>query len=294
MIGTNLCGEFLNRGWQVYAVHRRHEPRLPKGVQPVFLEMQEYADLRRAVPACDVGVMLAWPGTRGMQRNDEALQHWNYEQSMECVRAMLELGCTTIVTAGSQAEYGPQPSDRKTTEQSPLSPDTAYGREKKRLFESASNLCKENGARLLEPRFYSVYGPGDYEGSMVSTILQKMLKGEPCDLTECKQIWNFLHVTDAARMLARLIESKAASGAYNFGALESAPLRSYVEQMKSVACSSSELRFGTIPDRNGQVLHLNPDTTKLFSVIGIQLLVSFEQGIAGMVDCLKTQKQNAE
>lgn len=61
---------------------------------------------------------------------------------------------------------------------------------------------------LLEPRFFSLYGPNDYEGTMIISVLKKMLKDLSCDLTECIQIWDFLYIDDAIDALVILIEKQ--------------------------------------------------------------------------------------
>lgn len=279
MIGRHFCEEMLRRGWEVYAIHRKPAAELPDGVHSIRLDMSEYCTLSEMLPACDIGVTFAWNGTRGRLRLDPELQQKNYLFTMDGIRSMLELGCKTIVTAGSQAEYGPQHSENKVSEATPLQPDTAYGFQKKHVFEDALRLCEAHHVRLLEPRFYSVFGPGDYADGLVASTLRKMLQNEACDLTACVQLWDFLYVKDAAAMLADLIVSDAESGAYNFGAGNTARLKNFVYEMKRQTHSQSELCFGAI-EYNGEVCHLNPDVTKLFSTIGARRLVSFQQGVA--------------
>ena len=287
MIGTHLCKEFRNRGWEVYGIHRNQTQRLPDGVHSVCMGLSQYHTLSKVLPLSDVGVMLAWNGTRGQQRIDHALQHKNYECSMDCLRELIQIGCHTIVTAGSQAEYGPQLSEEKVTEETIPQPDTAYGIEKKHLFEDSLRLCEAKNVRLLEPRFYSVYGPGDYEGSLVMQTLHKMLRNEKCEFTECRHLWDFLYAEDAAALLADLVSSGAASGAYNFGSGDVRQLKDYVLEMKSTLHSQSELDFGAISYIENKVIHLNPDIAKLISAVGRRQFTSFKQGIQNLSESIR-------
>lgn len=278
-IGRQLCISFLRRGWRVFAVHRRNAQLLPEGVESIELELHEYEKLSGLLPACDAAMLLAWPGTRGKQRDDTPLQHDTFLSNLACVKALIAAGCKTIALAGSQAEYGIRTAAIPTKEDDPLQPVTAYGREKKNLFEHASDLCKDGGVRLLEPRFFSVYGPGDYEGTLVMSVLKKMLQNLPCELTACEQMWDYLYVEDAAEMVADLIISDAEAGAYNIGSGCSQPLRNYVETMKIITESESELIFGAIPYQNGVIPNIYPDVQKLTSAIGEIKRHSFEEGI---------------
>lgn len=283
-IGKALCNDFLSRGWDVYAIVRKNSMQLPKECIQIVCCMSGYNNLDKLLPGvCDVGILLAWAGTRGTDRDNELIQKENYRCSMQCAEALLNAGCKTLVLAGSQAEYGPQQSENKTSETTPMMPNTQYGIEKKHLYEDASALCKNNDARLIEVRFFSVYGAGDFEGTMISSSLKKMLRNEPCDFTQSIQMWDFLYVTDAAAMTADLIEKNAPSGAYNIGSGDSRPLRSYIEQMKEITRSTSQLNFGAIPYYKNTVLHVQPDMKKTFDTIGKRKLISFDDGIGSIL-----------
>lgn len=279
-IGKALCNVFLSRGWEVYAIVRRKSTQLPKECIQIVCCMSDYNSLDKLLPGSfDIGVLLAWAGTRGTDRDNELMQKENYRCSMQCAEALLNAGCKTLVLAGSQAEYGPQTSVGMTSEMTPMRPTTQYGIEKKHLFEDASALCEKHGARLIEARFFSIYGAGDFAGTMIMSSLKKMLCNAPCDFTQSIQMWDFLYVTDAAAMTADLVEKKVTSGAYNIGSGESRPLRNYIEQMKEITHSTSQLNFGAIPYYKDIVLHVQPNMEKTFAAIGKRKLTPFEKGI---------------
>lgn len=283
-IGRALCREMVSRGVTVYAVVRRYSDQIPKQCNQILCDMSDYQYLDRLLPLpCDSAIMLAWSGTRGADRNDTVIQQENYKYSVQCVEALLRAGCQAIVLAGSQAEYGPQSSSRKTDEETPLFPDTAYGKEKIHLYETASTLCIQCKVRLLEVRFFSIFGVGDFSGTMVISTLKKMIRDEPCNFTESVQMWDFLYVSDAARMTVDLLWEDAPDGAYNIGFGESRPLKEYILQMKYLTKSKSKLHFGAIPYRNNTVLHVQPDMSKTFSVIGKRKLITFEEGIREII-----------
>ena len=283
-IGRAVCREMVSRGVTVYAVVRRYSDQIPERCNQILCDMEDYSDLDHRLPSgCDVGILLAWAGTRGASRNDAKLQKLNYLHSLQCVDSLLRTGCKTIVLSGSQAEYGPQLSDVKTVETFPLVPNTAYGYEKKHLYEDASKICAAYKVNLLEVRYFSIFGVGDYAGTMVMSSLDKMLKNEPCKFTESIQMWDFLYVTDAAAMVADLVALQAPSGAYNIGSGISYPLKRFILQMKQITDSQSELHFGEIAYPDGMVLNVQPDMTKTFSVIGERKLISFEEGILNIL-----------
>ena len=147
------------------------------------------------------------------------------------------------------------------------------------------NLCSDKNVRFIEPRFFSLYGADDYEGTMVISILKKMIQNDPCELTECIQKWDFLHIDDAINGLMKLIESNVASGVYNFGSGESYALKHFVEVMYKVTKSESELRFGVVPYPETGIVNVNPCVEKL-KELGWVPKVSFENGIREIVKVL--------
>lgn len=281
--GTSFIGSRLiaacGADWDITAVVRpgTARERLPEIVRVVELDLADYARLGELTGSCDCFVHLAWNGTRGASRMDAALQQSNLTTSLQAVRSMLATGCGKIVTAGSQAEYGPH--REQITEETPCTPNTEYGKAKLAFYEGASALCREAGVPLIEPRFFSLYGPGDFEGTLVISILRKMLSGDACALTQGLQMWDFLYLDDAIRALARLCEYPCAEGVYNFGSGDTRRLRSFIEEMAQITGTNSELLFGAIPYSETGMVSLWPDISKLKRELDWTPNITFAEGI---------------
>lgn len=287
-IGQQLITACRNT-WDMTAVVRPGSTdRVPKGIRTVELDLTDYGRLGAIAGPCDCFVHLAWNGTRGASRMDAARQQSNLEESLQAVRAMLEAGCGRIVTAGSQAEYGPQ--NGQITEETRCCPNTEYGKAKLAFYEAAGELCCKSGAILIEPRFFSLYGPGDYEGTMVISTLRNMLANQPCRFTQGVQMWDFLFLDDAVRALALLCESPDASGVYNFGSGDTRPLRNYIEEMARITGTTSELLFGAVPYPETGMVSLWPDISRLRKVLRWVPQVPFAEGIRTI---LKTMNDGA-
>ena len=286
-IGQRLSKRAVEAGWETVMVLRPgHDiPQLPENCRVIPLAMEEYGKISRQAGACDCFVHLAWNGTRGSARMDKALQDSNEEYSLQAVRSMLEAGCRRVITAGSQAEYGPVSG--KITEDSACAPNTEYGKAKLRLYEKASVLCNEGGASFKEPRYFSLYGPGDYKGTMVISILSDMLAGWPCMLTQCAQSWDYLYINDAVRGLFQLCFRDCADGAYNFGSGDVRQLKEHVLEMARLTGTKSELRFGAVPYPETGMVSIWPDISKLRRELDWEPQVTFRDGIRAVIEDLK-------
>ena len=280
-IGLPLVRKASDCGWNVVAVVRKGNTQKEmidtiSNTSVIELNLEEYSRLGEKVGPVDCLVMLTWNGTRGQARSDEYLQVKNYECCYAAVESAIKYGCKKIVTAGSQAEYGIV--DGIITEETICNPNTEYGKYKLKLYHSVSELCAKNNVTHIEPRFFSLYGPGDFENTLIMANIRKMLKNEACDMTECSQLWDYLYIDDAVDALEKLC-ARGNSGIYNFGSGDVRPLYEYMEEMKLVIHSESELNFGAVPYGSAGPVSIHPSVKKLQNEINWKAQYSFKDGI---------------
>lgn len=288
-IGRRLCRALTEDGCFVYAVVRSSfvDEDMFRGCENLSVircDMEEYSLLHEKIEApCDMGIALAWDGTRGKERDDRPRQESNYRNSIDCLHSFIKKGCRTVMTAGSQAEYGPRKTAEKVHETDECSPNTEYGRSKLRFYTEAAEICQPSNVRLIEPRFFSLYGPDDSEKTMVVSTIRKMLQNAPCELTRCVQMWDFLYIDDAIDGLMGLIRNGNADGVYNFGSGVSRQLKDYIEMMRCITGSSSQLLYGAVGYPDTGMVHTNPSVSRLCGATGWRPKVSFEEGIRRVI-----------
>ncbi len=287
-IGLNLISELVNNEYKIIAVIRPNSKKRIllekyKSLKIIELEMQQYKDLNLYIDniSDSVFINLAWNGTRGIDRDNINIQNNNYKYSIEAIKHVVDNGCKMIINAGSQAEYGEHKSI--ISENTKCNPSTEYGKNKYRLFLEALNYCNNNSVSFKEARFFSIYGAFDSKNTMIISILNLMLKNEPCILTKCNQIWNFLHVKDAVRAIRFLIEKGGESGAYNIGSSDTRILKRFIEELYSISESKSELMYGELKS-NG--INLYPDINKLTG-LGWRPEISFKEGIIDIIEKIR-------
>lgn len=288
-IGRRLCRALSKKEYFIYAVVRETFNKQEifgeiENLQLVYCNMENYGRLGSLInKKCEIGVALAWNGTRGADRADDRKQEKNFICSMKCLKSFIQLGCNTVMTAGSQAEYGPWNRAEKITESAICNPNTEYGKAKLKLYNSAKLYCAKHNVRLLEPRFFSLYGDDDFEGTMIITMIRNMLSNRTCNLTECVQLWDFLYIDDAIRALIMLIETKEVEGIYNIGSGISKPLKEYIEKMYEITKSNSLLNYGAIEYPITGIVHTNPSIEKLRKDINWDTSISFQEGIEKVI-----------
>lgn len=293
-IGRQLLAELTARGHECIPIVRKGKKRLlhepyNSVSHVVEMDMEDYTFLAKETGRVDCLVCLSWNGTRGDTRMDYYLQKKNYECTMNAIVSVVSRGCKLVITAGSQAEYGNV--NGKISERTKLKPNTEYGIWKKELFEQASVYCNRYEAKVIEPRFFSLYGPGDTEKTMIIDIISKMLKDEVCDLTYAVQMWDFLFLKDAVEALVLLLENDVPGGAYNFGSGDCRQLKDFVEEMKIILQSKSLLNYGVIPYPVTGMVSIHPDITKLTDTINWKARTSFHDGILAVARSLDVKNE---
>lgn len=290
-IGFHLIEKIVKEDVKIYAVVRKGSNKivnLPKDKKIIIVEadMKDYRSLSEKIrERCDIFYALSWNGTRGKARMNMEKQRENFEYSLDSVKVAHELGCSRFVSAGSQAEYGSIQGIIKEDIQ-PL-PNTEYGKWKYQFFLDAYRYCRENSIQFIEPRFFSLYGVGDFEGTLIMSILQKMKQDKLCELTECVQKWNFLYIDDAIDAIIKLSYGNHAEGVYNLGSGDTRTLKDFIQEMAEITKTKSELKYGAIPYSNEGVVSIIPDITKLKQEIQFVPQINFRQGIIKILDSLK-------
>lgn len=281
-IGKMLAQRAGTLGWETVLVARPgRRVALPPNTELVELDMEGYSRLGSMAGPCDCFVHLAWNGTREESRMDALRQRKNMEDSLYAVQSMLSAGCGRIISAGSQAEYGP--CKGQITEESICRPNTEYGKAKLAFYDELAALCTQAGVSYKEPRFFSLYGPGDYPRTMILSILRDMLSHRPCRLTECRQMWDYLYIDDAVEGLIRLCNEPCPDGVYNFGSGDARPLREYVEEMARLTQTNSSLLYGAVPYPPTGMVSIWPDISKLKRELHWKPRVSFREGLQSIV-----------
>ena len=284
-IGLELCRLCLDRGNFVYAVCRKESAKyisfpVSECLKVVVLDMAEYEKLPSLIDKADIFVNLAWKGTGHSARNTVDIQQENLKYSVNAFKAASIIGCKLFVESGSQAEYGYVSG--KISEDIQPNPFSEYGKAKLKMKELGFQLSEEMGIKYLHLRIFSIFGERDHPWTLVMSCVDKMLRNEDVDLGPCTQNWNFLYVNDACMQIYLLIkyafkEKSFIHDVYNIASKDTRPLKEFVENIKILTQSVSNLNYGVLSTK--QIVSLDPITVKTESAIGFISENTFSQVI---------------
>lgn len=294
MVGINCVVACLKMGMNVTALVRPSSSRiyrLPKDPRLVVVEceMEQYGDVQLPGKKYDVCYHFAWGATSHKARLLPAEQTKNVFYAISAVKMAAQHGCRRFVGAGSQAEYGLAHGPLGPA--SPCEPVSAYGVAK----EAARRLCKiecdRNGLEFCWGRIFSVYGPYDNSETLISSLLEKLEKGQQMDLSGCEQIWDYLYSEDCGRAMAMIGTLGKPGAIYCVGSGKGYPLKRYVETIGTIYGTDLSHWMGRLSLGESQMQYLQADISTLQSDTGFFPEIDFEQGIRRTIRFMRRQQK---
>lgn len=285
-IGQHLVNALNCAGYQVCALLRsaRATPALQEydSVKTIQCDMSDYTSEKTLAAlsgfsGADLFFHLAWEGSAGEKRSDYALQLQNARYACDAVDLASRLGCGRFIGAGSIMEDECEALVPLNGSRPPATYHYSIAK------YTAFLMTKTEAARRQMPfcwgKISNGYGQTDTTQRFMNTMLRKMLRNEPCALTQSEQIYDFVYVTEIARAFLLIGENGKPGTSYYIGSGQPQPLREFVLAMHALTQSQSELRFGAVPYTGVYLKASAFDATALAADTGFVCAVPFEEGV---------------
>ena len=281
MIGSALVREALKQDYDITCPVRTESARIKNipqhdRVHIIDCNISDYKSLELK-DHYDIFMHLAWNKTTGNGRDDVDSQLQNIQYTLDAVRLAKRCSCNVFIGAGSQAEYGIQKVP--LTPELPVNPESGYGIAKYTAGKLAGMLCKQLGIRFNWIRILSVYGPNDGENTLISYVIRELKAGRSPELTECEQVWDYLHCDDAARAFLAVAEHGVDGKTYPLGSGKGRRLYEYVRDIQKQIAPDVPVKFGVKEYYPHQPMYLVADVNDLKKETGWNLKLNFPEGI---------------
>ena len=287
-IGSTLAKIALKRGWNVRVLDN-----LSTGLESTARELENMGvkvflgDIRddslldSAMEGCDAVAHLAAQVSVPLSvSNPEETMSINVDGTSKVIAACLKHGINRMVMASSAAVYGQV-----------LSP---YA-ESKWINESQILEARKNGLHATALRFFNVYGVGQRPDGAYAAVIPKfadmMAQGIAPRLNgDGLHTRDFAHVHDVCSAICSLIEGEWKAEqfhVYNVATQTKITLLDLVSTINQ-ALGSAMKGFEPItathgPERVGDIQHSMADINRIQTILNWQPIVSFEDGIEGLV-----------
>lgn len=286
-LGSAVVKKLIECGNEVFGIvrpssHARSwlpdDPRFHE----VLCDISDVEKWVEEIGQADTFLHFAWGGPGINGRSDSAVQRQSAENTFRAIEAAERLSVSRFFISGSQAEYGK--TNGKITEDTPCHPVLEYGKYKYRVCQEAPAIANKFGMEYVHARFFSVYGPHDHPYTLVPSCIRTFLQGGEMKLSECKNLWNFLYVDDAAEAVIKLAQCElpTPSMIVNVAGTDTRILREYVEEIYHLCGEKGECAFGTRHVSEAPVDNW-PDVSRLKSLIQWEPMVPFHEGIKRII-----------
>jgi nucleoside-diphosphate-sugar epimerase len=200
-----------------------------------------WADVCRGV---DTVIHVAWYA--------EPNKYLQSEKNLDCLIGTLQLakgatlaGIKRFIGIGTCFEY--DLTGGMLSVQTSLQPVTPYAGAKAAAFMALSQWLPRQGVEFAWCRLFYLYGEGEDMRRLVPYLRVKLMAGEPAELTNGKQIRDYLDVQEAGRMIVETALS-AEQGPINICSGRPITVRQLAEQIADEYGRRDLLKFGVRPD----------------------------------------------
>ena len=290
-MGSYTVQYFLEQGCKVLALDMGDTPRRLKGHENLIYMKCDITDTTTMVNTITHGVYdtfvhFAWAGPNGEARIDHKLQMQNALNTVECMKAAKELGCSRFVCAGSIMEYEVEAAIHSQGSKPGMG--YIYGMGKHIAHCMCKAIAVNIGIELLWPMITNAYGVGEFSPRFVNSTLRKIINGEPLQFTAATQNYDFVYVTDVAQAFYKVAKYGKPFCEYMIGSGDAKPLKEFILEMVGACGPDCKPLFGDIPFTGTNMPLSTFDISDIKNDCGFEPEVSFAEGTKMTMDWLKT------
>ena len=290
-VGSYTVAHFIKEECNVLALDMGPEPRRLQPSELLTYIQCDITDIKGMLAKIekdkyDTFVHFAWAGSAGEARIDYNLQMQNALNTVECLKAAKELGCTRFVCAGSIMEYEVEAAIHSQGSHPGMG--YIYGMGKHIAHCMCKSVAANIGIDLLWPMITNAYGVGELSPRFVNTTLRKIINKEPLQFTAGTQNYDFVYVSDVAQAFYKVALNGKPFCEYMIGSGDEKPLREFIIEMVGSCGPDCTPLFGDVPftGTNMPLSTFGIDDIKEDCGFGPE--VSFAQGTKMTMEWLKT------
>lgn len=290
-VGSYTVKHFIDNGCKVLALDMGEAPRrltVGENLKYFQCDISNTVAMIEKIPygVYDTFVHFAWKGSAGEARSNYNLQMQNALNTVECMKAAKELGCSRFVCAGSIMEYEVEAAIH--SQGSLPGMGYIYGMGKHIAHCMCKSVAANIGIDFLWPMITNAYGVGELSPRFVNTTLRKIINGEPLQFTAATQNYDFVYVSDVAKAFYLVAKKGKPFFEYMIGSGEAKPLKQFILEMVGSCDPKCTPFFGDVPFTGTNMPLSTFDISDIKADCGFKPEVSFGHGTKMTMDWLKT------
>lgn len=230
----------------------------------------------------DIVYHLAWCGISTAEYKDINVQKRNFEMSINAVRLAEKTGAKRFVFVGSNQEYvfGKNSIDNETVHAS------IYG-----VCKLCCNcLCQVTAKDKMEyvsTAFTNVFGVGDRSKRTANLFIHKMLIGDPLDLIEGNNLYDWTYIDDAVGGLIAAGFHGKPGKQYYIGSRRLRTFKEIIIDVSRIIDPEAKLNFGRYSDTT-YTNYSKFDLDALYNDTGFECKADFRESIIKTAEWVRT------
>lgn len=288
-IGQHCIQPLINAGYEVYACYHKtaYIKDIPN-VQWIKIDLMDMNDVESVLKELKPTHLLhlAWCVNPKTYLHTEENIVW-LEKSISLVRIFIENGGKRVITAGTCFEYDLSHGCLEE-DSSPLDADTLYAACKISLYNICKVMCGSMGVEYCHGRIFYIYGTGESKERVVPYVINSLLNGDKAEVSQGKQIRDYMYVDDVSKSFVQLLNSDA-TGAYNIGSGQGKSLKSIFDCIATVLDKTNSVCYGKFVPANKEILRICADTRKFARDVGSIRQTPLTKGIEETIEWWKRQ-----
>ena len=229
----------------------------------------------------DVFYQFAWDGLTPETLNDYKLQLDNVNWTIDTICAASELQCKKVVGAGSITQTELYTKKGRNY----IADKHKYFRVAQLASETVGRvIAREKGIEIIWPIIINVYGEGETNPRLINSLIMNMVKGLPFPLSSGEQIYDFIHIDDAAEAFCLIGKYGRPESQYIISSGAPRRLRDYIIQLRDIVSPDYHLEFSSQKFSGYEIDKTWMDITELKNDTGFEPKVSFEEGVRRILD----------
>lgn len=299
-IGNAVARRLIDQGVHVVAVVK---PGTSQSAEVFRLK-----DLDATVIECDLKEIENLPKLIDVQGYDAFYQFaWDgvdkeafadYERQIDGIRWMIKsveaaaaLRCRKFIGAGS------------VTQLELLYQEGRFFTEDRHKYFRAAQLAsetmgravaREKGIQFIWPIIINVYGEGEIAPRLVNSMIRNLLAGKHQSFSPGEQMYDFVHIQDAAKAFCLLGEKGREDSQYIIGSGTARPLKEYLAIIRDVVAPEIKLGLGELEFHGLEMTEDMLNIDSLTKDTGFKPEITFEAGIRRTLEWIKREDEKAE
>ena len=290
-IGKNFINSLRDK-FEIYALLlNENEKKIIPQIEYILWEIffnkdEEIITLSgKKVEKIDSVIHLASYGVNPKDNDIDKMIESNIGLTKNLILNLERVSCKNIIFTGSGFEYGDK-GKMKLRENMELNPFSLYGTTKVSSFLIGKKLCEILGINYINLRLFNIFGEHEGDNRLIPQIIKNYLSGNKLNLTEGKQIRDYLYIKDIIEVYEMIIEKNIYNNeTYNVCSSEEITIKEFIVKVaKIIGIDEESLNFGAIPTRKEEAMYIVGDNSKLKKDFNWNKKYSYEVGIKNMYE----------